>query len=958
MNPPVPQVVERMAWEGIVSGPTALALGVLLAILTAWFLWRERQAVGPRWAAVFWVLRVVAFGCVLWMLAGPTQLRIQRTVTPQSVAIFADDSQSMDVIDVASEGDSVRWQLAVDGDIDGGGATSPVVHCDRLIVDLGAATTECQRLALLVKEHRPVKQLTASSASLAKLVGRAREHAAAIAESVGGDDATLAERADRIEAVLAGPAADSLAAVDVALSETDRTQGNDLTVRFEQFAEALAGARRRATVLAIDLAQQSADQSTPERADTDRLSRREKVGRVLDALQDSLESKLADGVRIRRFRFDSSAAAIDSDEKWAQALDGSVTTQPALPITDADDRVAAEQDAAAGGTTNLSAVLAQLAVAQSHDATRMALVLTDGRHNSPGTPPPQEVAAQLANLSVYLVPIGNAQQLRDVLLHRVEAPAVVTEKDSALIDVIVSGFDCEGESSAVVLRQEGREIDRQPIQFTGDRGDQRARFKVPAKTAGWQEYVVEVEPVSDEANTANNFMPVSFEVVHDRTRVLLADGVARWEYRYLNQLFRREEHVEFDELLFFPRVHGSGQLADRPEFPTDLAGWSRYDVVILGDVSPQQLSPASQRSLAEYVRRRGGNLIVIAGGNSMPADFAGGPLMDLLPVERDPNVYPRQSYSVRVSDEGRFHSAMLIADSAEESIRQWQSIYERFPVFGLSDYSKPKSTARTLLAAVPDGAGEISAERGATDGGHALLCWQRVGAGRVAYLGAPETYRLRWRRGDELHHRFWGQFLRWITAANSGAGADLVRLQTDHTNYLPDDTIEVTAWLKDTSGRPLSGESIEAEARTFGDQAVSVALESDPEVPGRYFGSLDRLPVGAYQMAVKGPIVDKLLPPGGDNAQAVSTITVRSTGGVELANTQCNRPLMEQVAEITGGQLIPPTAIDEIFQLVSFSPEVDERIERTPLWDRWTSLLLVLGCVFTEWIVRKSKGLV
>lgn len=954
MNPSVPQVVERTDWEGIVSGPTALALGVVLAIVTAWFLWRERQAVGRWWAAVFWVLRVVAFGCVLWMLAGPTQLRIERTVTPQSVAIFADDSQSMDVIDAADQADSVRWQLAVDG----GGAESPVVHCDRLIVDLSAATSESERLARLVAEHRPVKQLTASSASLTKLVGRAQQHSAAIAESVSGDDTTLAERADRIEAVLAGPATDSLAAVDASLAKTERTQENDLTVRFEQFAEALAGARRRAKVLAVDLAQHNVDDSSQERAETDRLSRREKVGRTLDALQDSLENELADGVRIRRFRFDSSAAAIDSDEQWAQALDGSITAPRAFSSPDPDDLAAAEQDAASGGTTNLSAVLTQLASARSNDATRMALVLTDGRHNSPGAPPPQEIAAQLANLAVYIVPIGNALQLRDVLLHRVEAPAVVAEKDFALIDVIVSGIDCEGESSAVVLRQEGHEIDRKPIQFTGERGDQRARFKVPAKTAGWQEYVVEVEPVSDEANTANNYMPVSFEVVHDRTRVLLADRVAQWEYRYLNQLFRREEHVEFDELLFLPRVHGSGHLADRPEFPTDLAGWSRYDVVILGDVSPQQLSTASQQSLAEYVLRRGGNLIVIAGSNSMPADFAGQPLMDLLPVERDPTVYPRQAYSVRVSDEGRFHSAMLIADSAEESIRQWRSIYERFTVYGLSEYSRPKSTARTLLSAVPEGAGEISAEGDAADAGHAFLCWQRIGAGRVAYLAAAESWRLRFRKGDEMHHRFWGQFLRWITAANSGAGTDLVRLQTDRTNYLPDDAIEITAWLKDASGRPLSGESIEAEARTFGDQAVSVALKSDSEVPGRYFGSLGQLPEGAYQVAVKGPIVDKLLPPGGENAQPVSTITVQSTGGIELLNTQSNRPLMEQVAEITGGQLIPPTAIDEVFQLVSFTPEVSERIDRTPLWNRWSNLLLVLGCVFTEWIVRKSKGLV
>ena len=68
--------------------------------------------------------------------------------------------------------------------------------------------------------------------------------------------------------------------------------------------------------------------------------------------------------------------------------------------------------------------------------------------------------------------------------------------------------------------------------------------------------------------------------------------MARWEYRYLNQLFRRDQHVEFDELLFFPRVHGTGKLAERPKFPQDVEGWARYDVVILGDISPQQLPAA------------------------------------------------------------------------------------------------------------------------------------------------------------------------------------------------------------------------------------------------------------------------------------------------------------------------------------------------------------------------------
>jgi hypothetical protein len=238
------------------------------------------------------------------------------------------------------------------------------------------------------------------------------------------------------------------------------------------------------------------------------------------------------------------------------------------------------------------------------------------------------------------------------------------------------------------------------------------------------------------------------------------------------------------------------------------------------------------------------------------------------------------------------------------------------------------------------------------------LRWQRVGAGRVAHAAAVDTYLLLWRRGDQYHHRFWGQFLRWLTAATTGASSEIVRLQTDRTRYAQREPVEVTVWLKDSTGRPLSGETIQAEARPFKGDAVSVDLAADKQVPGRYFGSFTDLPPGAYKIAASGKAITQLLPRPEDAEKAQATISVQRVGSIEMLNTECNRPLLEQIAQITGGQVIPPTAIGEVLQLVSFTPEVSETIERSPLWNRWSNLLLVLGCLFTEWIVRKGKGLV
>jgi hypothetical protein len=952
------EITERLAWEGLVGGWTALAIWLALAVVTAWFLWRERNAVGRRWAAAFWVMRMVAFGCVLWMLAGPTQQRIERVSTSQSVSIFADDSASMDVVDPPESSEALRWTLAEKGNA----AKEPVALADRLTVALGGALVNCSELSLAVKEHRPTKELSALESKVATAASRSKSHADALATSLSGNDATIAERANRITNLLGGPIEKLLASIRAALDHAKNAVGDEFAAQLEQLSDSLLSAKRHATGVAADLARNVASSIATQSATNGVESRRKRTGKVLDALEHELTDELAKNVRIERYRFDHAVIPVSMTGGWTHALDSKTaagvdaTTQQAGQDANSANPTNAKADGES--VTNISAVFEQLATKRSGQSTRLAILLSDGRHNDATAAAPQEAARQCNKLPVYVVPIGTVIQMRDVVLLRVEAPAAVAEKDSAVIDVIVSGQDCDGRTTQVVLRHEGREIERKPITFTSARGDCRVRFTVPAKEAGWQEYIVGVEPVEGETNLANNYYPVSFEVVRDHLRILLADGVPRWEYRYLNQLFRRDPHIEFDELLFSPTIHGTGKLADRPEFPTDAEGFARYDVVILGDIGPQQLSAASQQALDEFVRKRGGNLVVVAGQNSMPAAFAGQPLIDLLPVEQATNITPQQGYMLRLTDEGRVNSSLLIDNSPEASCTAWQETFERFPVYGLSEFCRPKASARTLIEAVSQSAGQVVAENTEHKVDNAFLSWQRVGAGRIAYLAAGDTYRLRWRHGDRYHHRFWGQFLRWLTAANTGAGSEIVRLQTDRTRYSQREPVEVTVWLKDGAGRPLAGETIQAEARPFKGDAVSVELTADKQVPGRYFGTFNDLPPGAYKIAARGKAISQLLPRPEDAEKAQATISVQRVGSIEMLNTECNRPLLEQIAQITGGQVIPPTAIGEVLQLVSFTPEVTESIERSPLWNRWSNLLLVLGCLFTEWMVRKGKGLV
>ena len=932
-----PQTTERLIFEGALSVPIAVVLLVAFALAAAWLLWRERISLGMRWALAFWAMHMAAVSTALWMAVGPMQESVEKATKSQSISILADSSQSMDIVDPLDPAVAVRWDLAAEVD----DQPSLVTLCDRASIAVGIASLACERASQQLVEHRPLRHVETTITEAQQAIARVRRHSEQIGELVSREHSDLSERVSRIESQLDGPVGLAMETLQKSLSEEDRTTSvSQLEGSLEILSENLTGVRSRFNSLSRNLVNALVDTQEASSSDVEELTRRGKVGRTLETLEENVLSELTDDVKIRRFHFDQKLQPVATTSDWSK----SETVQ--------------NGEAQSTAVTDISEVLKQLAHEKSSESTRFAVVFSDGHHNNPDSPAPQDIAANLADLPVYVVPVGNSSTLRDIRLHRVEAPSTVVENDSAVIEAIVTAMDCDGLSTDVLLRHGGKEIDRKTIDFVGDRIDRRVQFSVATSELGWKEYELAVEPIEDEANDANNASPVSWEVVRDKIRVLLADGMSRWEYRYLQQLFRRDTHIEFDELLFYPRLRGTGDLAAKRRLPNTVDDWAIYDVVILGDIGDQQVSQESQTTLVEYVRQGHGHLILIAGKKHMPNSYVGQPLMDLLPVESEAVNLTAEAYTLALTDEGRLHRALAIESTLPASEAAWMKVYQSKPVHNLSQYCRPKETARSLILAMPVSAVASAVEDTSRENQHAFLSWHQVGSGRVAYLSAPQTYMLRYRRSDVMHHRFWGQMLRWITATNIGSGTEMVRLTTDQTRYQINEPVEVTAWLKDQTGRPLSNQPLHAVVRSLDKEIASIILEPDPTVGGRYFNRFEDLAPGAYEIVIEGQVIDDLDQTGEEKLQLERIVTIESPDNLELLDTRCNRALLEQVAELTGGQVIPPTALPEVFQLASLSPEVSETVQRSPLWNRWLNLWIVVGCLFVEWVVRKRKGLV
>ncbi len=936
-------------------GSLATTIIFVLAIAAVgWMILRERRVLGTFWQGTFFLTRVVAILAIFWMLLQPARINTMSNQSPLSVAILVDRSPSMDVSDSLSTVEMLSWKSLVDESL----ISEHLASIDQSLLHTGHLSRLCKSYRDHLLHHSSLDTKKSLADQLTNEVTRTGELLATLSklnETPATSDITheiLSDYRGQIEGY-----------VRQKLSSSDDSESNPdiatAVAEFDAFSSSLSQIHDQLKRLQRSYIQSQLDQSS-DSLGTDR-TRRELIATLMDGLESSSLSQLPDHVRVSRISFDEAPEHLVEPVDWTQTLlNRSSNEVPGIFRTIS----LIHQDVNESDTvqTDLTAALESLQREMLTRKFRFALLITEGRHNPDTTIPPAELAKQLDGLPIYTVPIGNSATRRDAILHRVSAPTTVVQGDQAVIRAIVSAYDCIGETVTVNLIKLGQVVQSQTIDVQSAEMDHRISFQVPTEILGRSEYEVSIEEVSDEVTTKNNSAAVSVEVVRDKLRILLADNFPRWEYRYLQQLFRRDSHVEHDEALFQPQLHLTGDLTLSGGLPRTLENWATYDVVILGDLTLEQLDSEQQEQLATYVSERGGKVVLISGSEQMPHQFADLPLGRLLPVVRGRSMLrPTSSYAVELTTEGDTHPAMLIADSLSQSRQLWHQIYTKIPMTSLSAFHELKPSARSLADVKLLPTGQASADVSQlpdmpTIG--SFVSWQRVGKGHVVFLASPSSYNLRFRQGDKYHHRFWGQLLRWLTAADLSTGTELVRIQTDKTRYSRGEDVTATVRLTDASGQPIRTASVHVQAKSNDDIVASIPLQEDEKVPGLYRAVFEKLRAGVYKIEPEGDIVKSLMSQQKETEHQVSTlVAIEELLNTEMINTELNLPLLEQISASTGGQVISPLAIPALFRMTNFDPEVTTRTETTPLWNRWPLLWLIAGCLSFEWFVRKQKGL-
>ncbi len=585
---------------------------------------------------------------------------------------------------------------------------------------------------------------------------------------------------------------------------------------------------------------------------------------------------------------------------------------------------------------------------------------------------------------LFFVGVGDDHEVRDLKLHDLQVEDTVYVHDRGIFEARLTGRGYKDLKVPVVLKvkeKDGKEKElmRETVHVDARGNPVKVQFKYQFNEPGERLYIVEVEmPKTERGDKAPNPADLRlqrsvFVQESKLIKVLYIEGTPRWEWRHIKTLLEREspdkkrqKSIELKVLLTdaddnFPQQDRTA-IADFPATKEEL---NSYDVVILGDVDPRgrKLGEGRLRDLADFVRERGGGLLMIAGPEFSPHAYRGTALADVLPVE--PTVQPAEpeerteGFRMDLTPVGRRHPSFRFSSNDAENLAIWERLA---PMYWWSEGYRIKPLAE-VLATHPRRKAEVRG-KGPVEG-HPLAVQQFVGAGRCMFFGFDETWRWHFREDVKHFNHFWLQTVRYLS--RSRASRTTVRLDRQ-TPYRVGEPIKVTVQFPDST---VPGQKAEKKEKID----VKVLVEHKPaagqeggeteiqtmqlaKVGGSwntYEGLLVRTREGKYRFLLTTPDVSRQQPSG--EKPSAEGIVVQPPG--ELDRLRMNVEELKQAAEATEGKFYTLETADQVLDELPSGVRIVLNTPRPPqaLWNHLLLFLVVLGLLASEWILRKRKHL-
>ena len=619
------------------------------------------------------------------------------------------------------------------------------------------------------------------------------------------------------------------------------------------------------------------------------------------------------------------------------------------------------------------------------------VVISDGRNNAGIDPLMMISEATLQSVPIHTVGMGSAKNPLNVRAVDIEAPKRVFPGDRFRLTALLQASGLEGKQITVQLRRRsgaqknaGMAIEEEKsITLESDDTMSSIAFDILPREIGSWIYEVKALPPEQDSNPMDNSLESEVRVVEPKSTVLIVAGGPTREYQFVRNLLFRDPTVQSHVFL---QTGGPGVSQEAKklltEFPKTRVEMSQYDCVIGFDADWTALNTDQIEILEKWISEQAGGLVIVAGPVSTPR-WAGSQgngnrkaeimrnLSPLVVNSRGPLLGSIGRFDAETAWQLEFASDAWQADFVQvaKTVEESRKVWDRFRgVYSYFECYEPKPGA-TPITYFSDPTTMKSGKK------PIYLATQFYGAGRVAFQGSGEFWRLR-EVGEGFFDTYYTKLVRWAGQGRLMRDSDRGILLLDRQQAIVGEQVMVRAVLRDAQFQPTILPDVKSKLIEPSGRISPLVLTPipDPSQPGVYLGQFFTKATGTYEVQ---------LPVGGlaDQQLLTQQVTVR-VPALEIQRPQRNDSLLFELASRTGGKYwvgmdallsgqSEPTgtaSLPSTSTLTSTLPQsIDSRDQTNFLpgspdrefQQRLMGVLmaLIVGCLSMEWLIRRLSRL-
>ncbi len=570
------------------------------------------------------------------------------------------------------------------------------------------------------------------------------------------------------------------------------------------------------------------------------------------------------------------------------------------------------------------------------------LVVSDGADNTERFGRDMMAEIRKYNVPVHTIGVGRERIEGDIELSEVSVAAESLPRSRVSAQVTLRHDGREERQTRITVRDGPSVLASKPITLRPGETVRREWIDFGAGEAGVRNLTFTAEPVPGEEIDGNNVRRKVLDVPRRRRRILYAEGEPRWQYKFMRRAVQKDASVQLVTMLRTSTNKFYRQGVDTPEelekgFPLEEEDLFAYDALIIGSFEAAFFTPKQQVAIREFVSRRGGTLMMLAGRNGLGAGgWQHSEIVDALPAALEPGAgsFLRERASVELAPQGRDSLICRLDSDPARNAELWNEMPQLADFQLLGDL---KPAAVTLLS--------VRRGRDALP----LLVRQNYGRGRAAIFATGGSWR--WRMGlpsdDERHDIFWRQLLRSLVANTGGT----VRLTSTRSNYADESRVQLRAEVRAKDYTHANNAQVTAVVTPEDGPAVTLDLRPSASDPGIYEAEVDATGIGVYRIETVAHL--------GDERLGADSLHVRREDGVaEFFHPERNASLLSRLASQTGGKYWELDELDGLPAEIRFSEAGITAREVLDLWDMPALFLLLLLLRGSEWMLRKRWGVV